>query len=327
MNRIRTAVLTLLLVGMSAPSWAGFQDLGVGARAMGMGRAFVAVSDDPSALFWNAAGITQIKNLEGLAMYAPMYTGLNAKVLQDNGILKDDRLALMYLAVVFPNRYLPIGLDFHMFSSFIYDEYRVSLGFAKYLGVLDGTGIGFSGKIKLLGYGISSNQYVAANPFFTANGTSKTGVTADLGVLFKASDRLSFGASWENVIPSNMALGTTKENVPFLLRLGTALKWPLNAYDDFRSAVDVTIRNDRVSAQRQIGFSAGAEITLYQEALAFRTGFNVSPRFDNDGFQFDELTFGAGYKRRHIRLDYTIVMARNLKETLGTHMFSFGFSR
>jgi hypothetical protein len=320
------AVLALGLA-MTGQAQARFQDMGVGARAMGMGRAFTAVANDASALYWNAAGITQIRKMEGLVLYAPVFAGLSAKVLDDSGLLKDDRMALTYGAVVFPTRYLNIGVDTHVFTSFLYDEYRVSLGLAKYFGIPDGTGIAFSGKFKLLGYGLSSNQYVQSNPFFAANGTSKQGVTADFGMLFKATDRLGFGASWENVVPVDMALGAAKDNVPFLLRLGTSLKWPLNAFDDFHSAIDVTIRNNEVNNQRQVGLHAGAEITLYNEALAFRTGFNVSPRYVDDGFQFDELAFGLGYKHRHVRVDYTLIMARNLKETFGSHMFSIGFQR
>jgi hypothetical protein len=35
--------------------------MGVGARAIGMGGAFVAIADDPSATFWNPAGLTGIE--------------------------------------------------------------------------------------------------------------------------------------------------------------------------------------------------------------------------------------------------------------------------
>ena len=38
-----------------------FLKIAVGARATGMGGAFVAVSDDPSGVFWNAAGIARIE--------------------------------------------------------------------------------------------------------------------------------------------------------------------------------------------------------------------------------------------------------------------------
>jgi len=38
-------------------------EIGVGARAEAMGGAFVAIAEDPSALYWNPAGITKIKKL------------------------------------------------------------------------------------------------------------------------------------------------------------------------------------------------------------------------------------------------------------------------
>jgi len=43
-------------------STAQFLKIGVGARATGMGESFVAVANDPSALYWNPAGLTQYDN-------------------------------------------------------------------------------------------------------------------------------------------------------------------------------------------------------------------------------------------------------------------------
>jgi long-subunit fatty acid transport protein len=40
-------------------------ELGIGARALGMGGAYIAIADDYSAAFWNPAGLTQIRRLEG----------------------------------------------------------------------------------------------------------------------------------------------------------------------------------------------------------------------------------------------------------------------
>jgi len=326
-TRVIAAVAFCLTLGSSVE--AQFLDMGVGARPMGMGRAFVAVADDASAMYWNAAGISQLRRLEGIVMYAPMYVGLNAKVIDSSNSLTDDGMALAYGAVVLPTSVVNVGASVHVFNTFLYNEYRLSLGFARFLGAtVDGTGIGISGKFKLLGTGIATNQYVSANPFFTANGTSKQAITADLGLFFRATERLSFGASWENIIPADMSLSpTVTENVPFLLRMGAALKWPLNAFDDFRSAIDVTIRNNTLNKQRDVSLAAGAEVTLFQELLAFRSGFNVSPRYLDDGFSFDELTFGMGYRHTWFRIDYTMIMARNLSDTLGTHMFSIGLNR
>ncbi|MEW6194894.1 MAG: PorV/PorQ family protein [Bacteroidota bacterium] len=42
---------------------APFLSISQGARASGMGSAFVAAADDPSAIFWNPAGITKVKGV------------------------------------------------------------------------------------------------------------------------------------------------------------------------------------------------------------------------------------------------------------------------
>jgi hypothetical protein len=48
-------------------------EIGVGARAEAMGGAFVAIAEDPSALYWNPAGITKLKNC---LFKSPKQTGL-----------------------------------------------------------------------------------------------------------------------------------------------------------------------------------------------------------------------------------------------------------
>lgn len=44
--------------------------MGVGARPLGMGGAYIAVADDSSATYWNPAGLSQLKNREVQAMYS-----------------------------------------------------------------------------------------------------------------------------------------------------------------------------------------------------------------------------------------------------------------
>lgn len=41
---------------------ASFLKIGVGSKAMGMGGAFTSIADDPSAIYWNPAGLRQIEN-------------------------------------------------------------------------------------------------------------------------------------------------------------------------------------------------------------------------------------------------------------------------
>lgn len=47
-----------------------FMEVGVGARALGMGNAFVGLANDVSAFYWNPAGLTQLENPELFLMYS-----------------------------------------------------------------------------------------------------------------------------------------------------------------------------------------------------------------------------------------------------------------
>ena len=71
---MRKFIAALSLAGLLIPCWAGaanifekvgtfdgqFLKIGVGARAAGMGGAFVGVADDATSVYWNAAGIARI---------------------------------------------------------------------------------------------------------------------------------------------------------------------------------------------------------------------------------------------------------------------------
>jgi long-subunit fatty acid transport protein len=56
---------------------APFLSIGQGARAIGMGSAFVAVSDDPSAIFWNPAGITKTKGVSFMVDHTRWIADIN----------------------------------------------------------------------------------------------------------------------------------------------------------------------------------------------------------------------------------------------------------
>lgn len=53
-----------------------FMELGVGARALGMGNAFVGLADDPTAFYWNPAGLVEVKERSLFGMYSNDLGGL-----------------------------------------------------------------------------------------------------------------------------------------------------------------------------------------------------------------------------------------------------------
>ncbi len=60
-----------------------FLSVGQGARANAMGEAFTGVADDPSAMYWNPAGLTQLHSDQFTTTYADRFDGL-AKETQVN---------------------------------------------------------------------------------------------------------------------------------------------------------------------------------------------------------------------------------------------------
>ncbi len=53
-----------------------FLELGVGARGLAMGEAYVSVADDGSSFYWNPAGIANMQRAEASGMYASLFKGL-----------------------------------------------------------------------------------------------------------------------------------------------------------------------------------------------------------------------------------------------------------
>ena len=61
----------------SIAKYAGeFISTGVGARALGMGSAFVSVADDVTAGYWNAAGLASIESQQATAMHSERFAGI-----------------------------------------------------------------------------------------------------------------------------------------------------------------------------------------------------------------------------------------------------------
>jgi len=80
MNRLIKTVICLtlltapwLLAQEDAGQAGAFLNYGIGGRALGMGRAFTAVADDASALYWNPAGLVGSKRFEMSSMYTNLY--------------------------------------------------------------------------------------------------------------------------------------------------------------------------------------------------------------------------------------------------------------
>src|SRR5690242_3299611 len=100
------AALLLHSVGLgwaSGPGTTGadFLKIGLGARAMGMGEAYVAQADDVSSLYWNPAGLALMQERQASFMYDQMYKDLkfqnaNLGIPLENGAIGGSLSYLSY---------------------------------------------------------------------------------------------------------------------------------------------------------------------------------------------------------------------------------------
>jgi len=84
--------------------YAGFKDVGIGARNLSMGKAVVAVCDDLDTIYWNPAGLSALGEITGMSFsHASLYGVSKANmdafcVIQPNIYFLGGNLGLLYLA-------------------------------------------------------------------------------------------------------------------------------------------------------------------------------------------------------------------------------------
>ncbi|MEO0249457.1 MAG: hypothetical protein ABIN58_07935 [candidate division WOR-3 bacterium] len=70
-------MVILLLSAIGTPFAGEAFNLGLGARAWGMGGAYTALATDPSAVYWNPGGMSRSQGMGILAMHGAFWQGLN----------------------------------------------------------------------------------------------------------------------------------------------------------------------------------------------------------------------------------------------------------
>ena len=285
----------ILLIALFFPvaASATFNDIGVGARPLGLGGAFVALADDSNAANYNAAGLGYIDVIQVGVTRAQRFNGL-ITYNSVSGIIPFGRIG-------------SIGASLGVLAedSEIYREQavRISYGNALFKQLAIGANLKF--------FGTSfdeANEFVAENPYFTQ--TSSSAVSFDLGVIAKPFQSLSIGASVENLLPANMSISDTHtDSVPLNIRAG--LVYRLESIAEM-SAQGAAVSNllksslgtvEIASRNGEIYIRTGIEIWL-NKAIAVRGGYGAK----NGGNSATTLNFGGSAKlpisSTAIQLDY-----------------------
>lgn len=306
MNVLRVnelAFITIVLLAAGTTAQAYFRDIGVGARPLGMGGAYVAAADDGNAVLWNAAGLAQLSRQEITVMFAALYAGLGARLYNE----ETDQLGYHFVSYVHPSEWGSFALSWSTFQSRFYNEGTFCLSYGKRLKDYLYTGL----NLKRPGWSIEENEYTRLDRDISDHGASRKGFTFDLSTLYKATDKLSIGLSAENLLPTDVGLNT-EENIPINLRGGVAYRTdnPMDLNIKLLSLLDVTYR-----AGDGADIRMGMESWFLNGSVGARAGWNLT-----------SATLGFSYRmiRRWLetQIDYAFVYPISIRETYGSHRTS-----
>lgn len=346
LNLIKFLVLivSILMVMPAGAVWGAYtgattdpSDIGVGARPMGMGKAYVAISDAGGGIFINPAGLAGIKTPRLSSMYTSFpigdtsYTAIEGAYPFAFGTLgvgyinvSTGGIPLVTAGSTTPEAYTSYGEGLVVLS------YSTEL---KRLWDTDITrNISVGANLKYFMKGFSGS-----GPTISMDQASGTGIDIDLGIQYQPLSWLTLALCQQNTLPFNMGGKFTwqrnniEEGIPSLTKIGGAFKIigkesPITVDEqELTVAVDMDISP---KLPRPTAWHVGAEWWPL-EFFALRLGIDQKPKAWEEGGVpktgvDSNLTAGVGLKVSGFTFDYAYHQYGDISENT-THYFSFGY--
>ena len=313
----RLSIAMLLLALFAVPAGAqvsigGAQSLYIhpGGRPAGMGDAFVSISDDATACWWNPAGLAFLEERYNVSLmhsrlvpdWEDVYYEYAAYAQKVEG-LGTFGGSLIYLT--YGEQQATTPDDPTPFTTFHSYEVIPSVAYGAMIG--ENLGVGFN--LKFI--------YVDLAPAeVTVDKQQGSGTTfaADLGVVWKLMDgRWNVGGAIQHVGPKIAYIDEDqKDPLPRNLKVGTSYKVVEDEMNSLIVSADynksLVIVEDIPNPALGVILNAGAEY-MYYDLLAFRAGYV----YDEDG-EIKDFSFGMGLKYKNFAFDVANVpQAEGLK--------------
>jgi hypothetical protein len=299
--------------------------IGVGARPLGMGKAYVAVAEGAETLFFNPAGLGQQKGVKLTSMYTSLVSDVN----------------YVMVGGVYPNAAGNSAFGVGLISSNVsdidlYDSSGTSLGSGTWnnnVFVLSyGTDFGSIGGIKGIKVG-ADLKYYSSGGTGTASieSAAGSGFDADIGLLCSPYPWMSLGANFENILPESMG-GVITRNTGTSDAIAATAKAgiKLNLMGDkekslYASDQDLILAMDIDCPLEQSGVSStmhiGAEYWPVP-ALALRAGLDQDPAATYG--IISNPTAGVGIRVGGVEFDYAYHPYNGVADDT-THYFSLSY--
>jgi len=253
-----------------------FLRIGVGAQAAGFGNAVVSRVDDGTATYWNPAGLARVPTLDVTFMHNEHFQDVRYEFL---GVARrigshaiGASVAGLYTGSDALERRDESGnLEGH-FGSY---DLAAAVGYARRLG-------------ESLTAGVTA-KYLTEN----IDRTNASGYAFDFGAQWDTPvDRLRLGIAVQNVGPS-MKFIADEFDLPTAVQGGATYGVPL-AGGVVQLAAEVRkVRGDDAGLNVGTGYE-------YRETASVRVGYK-------SGLDSEDMSFGLGFRRDRVRLDYAFV--------------------
>lgn len=293
MNRFVVALFFCLLVQIASVYGAKYAGesltLGAGARPMALGGAYAAISDDPSGLYYNPAGLARINGRQVLLLHSETFGSLvnHDFVSYTNPVVLRNRPGSVAVGVyrvggggIILTEKDPITGGPKILSEASHYDYLLMLGGG--VSISDKWRVGSSAKIIV--------RSLAEN--------SAWGLGLDLGIQYGNAKGFAAGATVTNATSTFLSYDNgSRESILPALKFGATHSVVVNQFT-LRAVADIDLLFEGRDAAAQIALGTmsldshlGGEIS-YHEIVYFRGGSDIG-----------RLTLGVGIRFNRFRLD------------------------
>ncbi|MBD1398727.1 PorV/PorQ family protein [Pontibacter sp. JH31] len=301
-----------------------FLNIGVGARALGMGNVQVAIADDATAGFWNPAGLLKLRNRYNIAlMHSELFAGIAKNDFGSFAMPIDSSSALAVSIIrlgvddIVDTRRLQNEYGYIQYDSirfFSVADYAMLLSYARKSNLIEGLQLGVNAKIIYRNVGEFANAWGFG---FDAGAQLKRG-TWHFGLMAK-DVTTTFTAWTHNVEALEATYQQTGNDLPentaeltlprLVVGIGKSFSFTdkitgLLATDvdfTFDGKRNVLLKSDFTSVDPHIGMELA-----YANTVFVRGGINNYQQFRNfDGSTSSKVqpNFGVGFQNNGLDID------------------------
>lgn len=331
MMKMRRASLAIVFfLCLCAPALAigaNLGEIGVGARPLGMGKAFLGVADDASAIFLNPAGLAMEPSLKVISMTGKLLEDINYISLGASGKSPYGIFGFGYINAGtggIPLTTLTETPTQTVVSQYDVTDYSSSIMYFTYArDIIPDVTVGASYKYFSQGFSKDSG---------TMAGSSGSGTDLDLAALWRPYPWIKTGVMLENILPASL-MGVFKwksgaeEGIAAQAKTGVSFKvigkdaWRQYGEQTLIANLDLDMA---VVQKRPSLWHLGAE-WWFNPIIAIRGGIDQKAKATEAGIGVDSnWATGLGLKYKGFTFDFAYHQYGDLSENT-TYFFSLGY--